>query len=457
MRKVRSTGIFAVNAILFLASWACYVSPRGDEYLVLFVIPLLFIIAPYILTVRLMMVMLLGNVLFFAFYAMMGILDAVDVYILFVLLVISSGISYLVMVLREEAEFRNRKDISREEGKYNEIVKELESAERKGRIVEREMARISRLYEITKQLGSVLKFNDLLDAIFDFLENNFKFETAHLLIFKNGIFRQGFSKSMREYVSGDARSIDYKSLVEYMREKEFKQFFLERENSKEMFDSTGIQSNTFFALPLAVENISAVLAIEGATKLGYNRFSIVVSQIALELRKVELYEKVEELSIIDGLTGVYLRRYLMGRLEEEVDRAKRLGLTFSVGMIDIDNFKKCNDTYGHLAGDTVLKEVAARLKISVREVDMIARYGGEEFCVILPETTKDLAVTVAERLRKTVEAKTVVAFNENINVTVSVGITTYPEGGKDVTSLIDLADTALYKAKRKGRNMVVAI
>ena len=147
----------------------------------------------------------------------------------------------------------------------------------------------------------------------------------------------------------------------------------------------------------------------------------------------------------------------MDRLEEEVDRARRLGMTFSVGMIDIDNFKKCNDTYGHLVGDTVLREVADRLKISVREVDMIARYGGEEFCVILPETTKDLALTVAERLRKSVEAKTVKAFDEKINVTVSVGITTYPEGGEDVTSLIDSADTALYKAKRKGRNMVIAV
>ncbi len=356
MRKVRSIGIFAVNAVLFLASWTCHINPRGDEYLALFIIPLLCIVAPYILTVRLVMLMLLGNVLFFVFYAMMGILDTADVVILLALLAMSCSISYLVIALRERVGFRNRKDIFREEEKYNEIVKELENAERKGRIVEREMARISRLYEITKQLGSVLKFNDLLDAIFDFLENNFKFETAHLLIFKNDIFTQGFSKSMLEvrgHAGGDVRSIDYKALVEHMREKEFKQFFLERQDAEEMFDSTGIQSNTFCALPLAIENISAVLAIEGANKLGYNRFSIVVPQIALELRKVELYEKVEELSIIDGLTGVYLRRYLMGRLEEEIDRARRLGLTFSVGMIDIDNFKKYNDLFGHPVGDAL--------------------------------------------------------------------------------------------------------
>ena len=460
MRKISIIAIFTMNMLLFLASWLCHVSPRGDEYFVLFIIPLLGIIAPYVLTVRSLVLMLLGNILFFVFYQRIGVLDVVDVSMFIALLVMSIGISYMVMVLRKNVESRNKKDIYREEGKYNNIVKELEVAERKGRIVERELARISRLYEITKQLGPVLKFNDLLDAVFDFLENNFKFETAHLIIFKNGIFTQGFSKSMSEvrgHVGSDNGSIDYKVLVEHIRQKGFKQFFIEREDAEEMFNSAGIQSNTFFAMPLAIEKVSAVLAIEGATKLGYNRFNIVVPQIALELRKVELYEKVEELSIVDGLTGVYLRRYLMGRLEEEVDRARRLGMTFSVGMIDIDNFKKCNDTYGHLVGDAVLREVADSLKISVREVDMIARYGGEEFCVLLPETTKDFALTVAERLRKSVEAKTIKAFDEKINVTVSVGITTYPEGGEDVTSLIDSADTALYKAKRKGRNMVIAV
>ena len=204
------------------------------------------------------------------------------------------------------------------------------------------------------------------------------------------------------------------------------------------------------------DDLCAVLAIEGAARASYGRFRLLVSQIALEFKKVELYEQVQELSIVDGLTEVYLRRYLMGRLLEEVERAGRLGLTFSIAMIDVDHFKKCNDKYGHLVGDAVLKRIAGRLKETVREVDMIARYGGEEFCVVLPETTKKLAMTVAERLRKSVESKDIKAFDENIRATVSLGMATYPEDGTDVEELLEKADTALYKAKRKGRNIVCA-
>jgi len=460
MLRIRSVALFIVNAAVLLASLTCHVYyPRSDQYLALFVVPLLCIVAPYILTLPLTVLLIAGNILFFVFYAVIGILDTVDVFIFAVLLVVSSGINYLVIVIRGKICFQKKRDIDRREREYNSIVKELEGIERKGRIVERELARISRLYEITKQLSSVLKFNDLLSAVFDFLENNFKFRTAHLLVFKKGVFTQGFTKSIpeegRNGSKSDEETINYKALVSYMKKKEFKQFFLERQDEKKLFESAGIRSDTFFVYPIFVEDISTVLVIEGANKLGYNRFGIVVPQMALELRKVELYEKVEELSIVDGLTGVYLRRYLMDRLEEEVDRAKRLKLTFSVGMIDIDHFKRCNDTYGHLVGDAVLKEVAGRLKFSVREVDMIARYGGEEFCVVLPETTKDLAATVAERLRASVAASEIKAFNEKIKITVSAGIATYPADGDKVSSLIEAADTALYKAKRQGRNRVM--
>jgi len=460
MLRIRSVALFIVNAAVLLASLTCHVYyPRSDQYLALFVVPLLCIVAPYILTLPLTVLLIAGNILFFVFYAVIGILDTVDVFIFAVLLVVSSGINYLVIVIRGKICFQKKRDIDRREREYNSIVKELEGIERKGRIVERELARISRLYEITKQLSSVLKFNDLLSAVFDFLENNFKFRTAHLLVFKKGVFTQGFTKSIpeegRNGSESDEETINYKALVSYMKKKEFKQFFLERQDEKKLFESAGIRSDTFFVYPIFVEDISTVLVIEGANKLGYNRFGIVVPQMALELRKVELYEKVEELSIVDGLTGVYLRRYLMDRLEEEVDRAKRLKLTFSVGMIDIDHFKRCNDTYGHLVGDAVLKEVAGRLKFSVREVDMIARYGGEEFCVVLPETTKDLAATVAERLRASVAASEIKAFNEKIKITVSAGIATYPADGDKVSSLIEAADTALYKAKRQGRNRVM--
>ncbi len=462
MFKMRPVFVFAVNALLLSLSWLFHRFAHGDEYLILFVIPLVCIIAPYALTIRAMIFLLSGNLMFLVFYSMTGILNPVDVVVLMSLFLASSGISYMVMLLGIAFERYNRSRIVTAERKYNHIMRGLEKIERKGRNVEREMARISRLYEITKQLGSVLKFDDLMDTLFDFLKDNFQFETAHLLIFNKGEFSHSVSRGVsgdREYREGAGEAeehvVDFKVMVNYLREKGFKPFYMERRSDEEIFNRIGVSADTFSAFPLFVKSISAVLAIEGTTRQGYNRFSIIAPQIALELRKVELYEQVEKLSIFDGLTGVYLRRYFMERLEEEVDRARRLDLTFSVGMIDIDHFKECNDRYGHLVGDGVLKEVAERLKLSVREVDMIARYGGEEFCVILPETTKDLALVVAERLRKSVEIGAVKAFDEKINITVSAGIATYPADGKNASSLIEAADTALYKAKRKGRNMVV--
>ncbi|HPS19489.1 MAG TPA: GGDEF domain-containing protein [Candidatus Omnitrophota bacterium] len=457
MFKVNKLIFFVVNILLIVASIGLRVVPRGDEYIILFVIPLLFIISPYVLGVRQTIFMISINAVFFVSGVFFRILEVEDVIMLTTLLVVCAGVSRTLMTLGREFDIYNRSKIIDEERKYNGIVKELEGVEREGRVVEKELVRISRLYEITKQLGSVLKFGDLLDALLDFLENNFRFETAHLLVFSKGEFTHGVSRSVslgKDSPGAQQAKIEYKALVEYMKERDFKPFYLEREEAKEFFEKVSIKSDTFFAFPLFVEHISAILALEGANKVGFSRFGIVVPQIALELRKVELYEQVEKLSIIDGLTGIYLRRYLIDRLEEEVDRARRLNLTFSVGMIDIDHFKKINDTYGHLVGDAVLKEIAERLKLSVREVDMVARYGGEEFCVVLPETTSDLARTVAERLRKSVESGVVKAFDEKIKVSVSIGVATYPADGNSASVLIDSADNALYRAKRKGRNRV---
>lgn len=144
----------------------------------------------------------------------------------------------------------------------------------------------------------------------------------------------------------------------------------------------------------------------------------------------------------------------MNRLQEEAERAGRLKLVFSVAMVDVDNFKNCNDKYGHLVGDVVLRKIAAKLKESVREIDMIARYGGEEFCIVLPETTKELTMAVAERLRRSIEAETIKAFDEEIHMTASIGIASYPENAENAESLMEKADMALYKAKRQGRNRV---
>lgn len=183
-------------------------------------------------------------------------------------------------------------------------------------------------------------------------------------------------------------------------------------------------------------------------------FGVIVKMLNLCLEKINLYEKLEKISIHDNLTGIYNRRYFNGRFYEEFGRSEKFKLKLSVLMIDIDNFKKINDTYGHLVGDRVLREVSKMITHNLREIDFVARYGGEEFVVILLETDKSGALFVGERIRKEIEAKKIRAFDETLSVTVSVGVATYPNNARSSGIFLEVADKALYSAKNKGKNRV---
>jgi two-component system, cell cycle response regulator len=457
MFKIKPYMLFGINILIMATSWGCYKLPQGDEYLFLFMISLVFVISPFVMSLKQEAALFFLNVPLLVFYRFAGILNWIDVTVFVFLFAAVSGASYLVRYLFGSFEAFQNADIQSGQRKYNSLVSELEAIDKRGKKIETELTRISRLYEITKKLAPALKFDDLLDALFEFLEENFRFDTAHLLICSGGEFIRGISKGTggSDYNEDQERILDYKKVTEFCKNHDLNSVFLTREEASDMLDDMRVRGESLMVFPLFVgDELCAILAIEGAQRTMYGRFRILVSQIALEFRKVQLYERVQELSIIDGLTEVYLRRHLVERLEEEVDRAGRLGLTFSIGMVDVDHFKKCNDTYGHLVGDAVLKKIASRLKKSVREVDLIARYGGEEFCVVLPETNKELAMAVAQRLRRSVESSSIKAFDEEMRMTVSVGISTYPEDGTKIETLMEKADTALYKAKRKGRNKV---
>jgi diguanylate cyclase (GGDEF)-like protein len=123
-------------------------------------------------------------------------------------------------------------------------------------------------------------------------------------------------------------------------------------------------------------------------------------------------------------------------------------------MMDIDDFKACNDKYGHLVGDVVLKEISRMIRESVREIDLVARYGGEEFSLILPETDRKGAILAAERIRKRIAQHVFSAYDEKLNVTVSAGLAVYPEDASDIERLIGKADAALYRAKNSGKNII---
>ncbi len=171
-------------------------------------------------------------------------------------------------------------------------------------------------------------------------------------------------------------------------------------------------------------------------------------------RELELLmEELRSMSITDPLTGLYNRLYFNEKFKEEFERSKRLKLPFSFLMIDIDRFKRVNDTYGHDVGDKVLVVTAGTVKGNVRAIDIVSRYGGEEFAVILLRTYKEHCLPIAERIRRAVEERSVPVNGKTIKVTISVGCTTY-NGEDDVKpeEVIKRADEALYMAKKQGRN-----
>jgi diguanylate cyclase (GGDEF)-like protein len=161
-------------------------------------------------------------------------------------------------------------------------------------------------------------------------------------------------------------------------------------------------------------------------------------------------EELERLSVTDGLTGLYNRRRLMEAVNDEARRSQRLKHTFALLMVDVDHFKKYNDSFGHPAGDTVLARVAAILREATREVDHVARYGGEEFLVMLPETGMPEALDISERIRARIGEE---VFHGR-RMTVSIGVAEFPLHGDTPEQVIAAADEALYEAKREGRDRV---
>jgi len=166
------------------------------------------------------------------------------------------------------------------------------------------------------------------------------------------------------------------------------------------------------------------------------------------------HEEIYRLTTVDGLTQIYNKRYFMENLERELSRSQRYGRELSLLIYDIDHFKNINDTYGHLAGDYVLKVMAAAVSQKIRREDFLARYGGEEFAIILPEITHASAMVMGEKIRSLVEQQEFVFEDTQIPTTISIGVATLNEEINEGIELIKLADKNLYKAKKSGRNKV---
>jgi diguanylate cyclase (GGDEF)-like protein len=225
----------------------------------------------------------------------------------------------------------------------------------------------------------------------------------------------------------------------------------------------GIPSNPALYMPLRQrEQMLGVLAVE--RRLQNRMFAesdvgplfILADYAAIAIANARLFAAVQLASITDGLTGLFNRRHVMLLAEREFHRTRRFNRPLSAIMLDIDHFKRVNDTHGHAAGDQVIAEIARRISAGVRNIDVAGRYGGEEFVLLLPETALAGSGMLGNRLRQAIAATPVATVAGPLPITASLGVATAEPDVPDAATLIARADSALYNAKEAGRNRIAA-
>ena len=338
------------------------------------------------------------------------------IYVFIISTVIFVGVVfYLAQLVVLGLEQRADEDVLGAKDVFGKIIEQKTKAQAEKAKLEREAMQIFTLYDMTKEITRHSNEQEAFNIFRRKLKENVSIEDCQLV---------------HDIGEGPAKGGDFKGGI---MPSEYSVFILKSKEKK-----------------------LGVLLYKGLEAKDKEKFAILAHQFALALRRLKLYKDIETLAITDGLTGVYTRRYFTERFDEEIKRSHDRKSTLSFLMIDADHFKAVNDQHGHLAGDQVLKEISNIIQENVRAIDIVGRFGGEEFCVVLPDTAKEGALVVAERIRKSVEKRLIKAYDSTLRVTLSIGLAIYPSDGKFLEELMDKADWALYRAKSQGRNCVVA-
>lgn len=322
---------------------------------------------------------------------------------------------------------------------------------------------LNALYQVAKNLGRSMELKTL-DLILYETKRVINFHTGiiYLLHEEEGILTPA---SVLSPYKKQVRDIGYKlgeGLVGTVAENMEPVFVADTKRDPIFRNVAGVTQflRTVMAVPLIVDNkINGVMLIGKREPGEFNEkhlqmLTILGGQAAVTIANALLYKKIKNQAIFDYLTNLYNHRYFYQKLAEEHERSKRYNAIYSLIIMDIDNFKEFNDTYGHLVGDKVLKLVAMKIKENIRAVDIAARYGGEEFTILLPETYNKQAIVAAERIRTEIANAAIEVNNELLKITVSLGVSTYPHDSTDLTELLDRSDKALYFSKESGKNKV---
>jgi len=327
-----------------------------------------------------------------------------------------------------------------------------------------------KLFEIARDFNVCLSFSDLRNVVDQRISPELKFTRGALIL--PPFSGSGMEQSTQHFSFGPQRRTDDESArrfaekcLNYLNEKgSTKKPGMIRLNGSEAFQEDADKTLWLFHLQVE-QHLVAVMAIEGAEESEVPNFEILASQLALQVKKIRLYEMVKEISIVDGLTNVFVRRHFLERFREELKRAIRYRFPLSLLMVDVDDFKSYNDKFGHLVGDRTLREVARIIHDNIRKVDVIGRFGGEEFIIVAPEIEQTKGLELAERIRSSVARKQFRIYDEETRVTVSIGVSSFSYhltaqeviefSEERIEVLIQEADRALYRAKEEGRNRVV--
>ena len=328
--------------------------------------------------------------------------------------------------------------------------------------LEKYQAHLEMIYENSRVLASILDSDSIIAEVMHLMGKVLHYE-SYAVIFSdnkgNFLFRARYENKKN---SLHLKQIDkeYAELFDKACRQNNPFVIKDVSNRDDYLPMTKNTRSVMIVPMVAHKRVRGLLVAESST-VGYYKerdlqlLSAVSRSAALAFENSELHKKMEAMTVKDELTGAFNYRYFVQKLEEEKRRASRYQLPLSLIMVDIDWFKKLNDTYGHESGNIVLKELSRIIKKSIRDVDIFARYGGEEFAVILPQTPQYDANIIGERIRTNVERHTfMIEKGEKVNLTVSVGLSSYPENGYSQEELVSLADKALYKAKGEGRNLV---
>ncbi len=335
------------------------------------------------------------------------------------------------------------------------------------KLLDKELYDIRISYEINKILNSELDYKQTISAVIELIESSVDYHFCGLLLLDSAqeaelMVSIKYPASEFDLAAFKARTIDtfyqvsgYNILLERIA--------LNRTDGPAILVSEAKKDkdvlNSFHAIGLNMKNkCLGLLAVSHSRTEAFSHkdlklLSMIADHSILAINNAALHKRIKKLSITDGLTGLYVYRHFQDRLDEEIRRAGRYQEQLSMILMDIDGFKRVNDSFGHLAGDEVLKEISRILLKICREVDVVARYGGDEFAVILPQTGKEGSFYVAERIRKAIKGNNFKSrAPEPINLTVSCGVASFGGSVKERDVLIKKADDALYQAKNEGKN-----